>query len=65
MVATDTALNLDAKKVSANLLEKAKGKGRVSANLLEKAEKGVAIWRKWSDLEKRIVKKSAQKEHAN
>jgi len=60
MVATDTALNLDA-----SLLEEAKGKGRVSENLLEKVEKSVALRRKWSDLEKRIVKKSVQQELVN
>ena len=38
MVATDTALNLNA---NASLLEEAKGKGRVSANLLEKVDENV------------------------
>ena len=65
MVATDTALNLDAKKVSANLLEEAKGKERANANLLEKVGKSVALRRKWNDLEKRIVKKSVQQELVN
>ncbi len=61
MVATDTALNLNA---NAHLLE-AKGKERVSANLLEKVDESVAIRRKLSDLEKRIVKKSVQQELVN
>ncbi len=62
MVATDTALNLNA---NASLLEEAKGKGRVSANLLEKVDESVALRRKLSDLEKSIVKKSVQQELVN